>query len=930
MATTNKAFRVKTGLTVEGAELRPAQGTSSYPPILLTSGTNLGTPTQGAFEFDGTNFYLTATTGAGNRKTIAFTDLIPAAGTSTVLGTIKLFSDTTQSVAATAVSATASRTYGIQINASGQGVVNVPWTDTVYTSPLTLTSLTTGFSVAGGTTSKTLTVSETMTLTASGTGQTFTFPATTATIARTDAGQIFTGVNTLTSPSITTSLTTTSTSFDLLNTTATTLNIGAAATTLNLGASTGTLTIGNATITGTNATALNLNGATTITIAGSNATTGNLLNTTQTTLNIGGAATTMTIGNAATTAQTVNMFTAATAGGTYNIATAATSSGTKTINIGTGGGTGSTTTIAIGTTAGTTPTIALNGAVTLGTTGLVGPTTMGAFSTSTALTLGSTSAGTTTIQAGTTLNLNAPAVNSNATTLALFATPTTINLGAAATAVNIGAPTGTVTIAGNLTVNGITTTLNSNTLSIDDKNLELGSVVSGIISATGNVGTVVGSGPYTSILSGMSTTTGLIPGQTITATAGTGSFGSGTMTVLSILDNVSIGISSTATFSAGTVTNITGSAASDASADGGGITLKGTSDKTFQWATTGANWSSSENLSLATGKTFKINNADVISGSATALIVGNGASTTLALGANGGTATILNPTVTLTNATTLNIGGATQSIVGTTVAGTASIFNTNTGTVNLGQASSALVIGGASGGTITISGTGASTINIGNGSIGNTNTSTINIGTGGAGTGATQTVYIGNHAGSVGIYNTYIGATTTSSQTTIQGTTNLTSSNIFMPGIGTSGFVKLGASGQLSPDTNTYLQAAGPAITGIPTFNALGGIATVSFTTSGTTAAASAAIFPTASYNAAEIVIKAVNGTTFEIIKALVVIDSTGNVYNTQYADIQTGTQLIGTLDYTTTAGDFKISITPFAGTTGTTTYKAVLTLIAV
>lgn len=133
MATT-KAFRVKTGLTVEGAELRPAAGTTSYPPILLTSGTNLTTATPGAFEYDGTNFYLTATT--GGRKTIAFSDLAVSQATASTLGTIKLSSDTAQTVAINAVSATASRSYGLQVNASGQGMVNVPWTDTLYTLPL--------------------------------------------------------------------------------------------------------------------------------------------------------------------------------------------------------------------------------------------------------------------------------------------------------------------------------------------------------------------------------------------------------------------------------------------------------------------------------------------------------------------------------------------------------------------------------------------------------------------------------------------------------------------------------------------------------------------------------------------------------------------------------------------------------------------------
>ena len=50
--------------------------------------------------------------------------------TSTVRGGIELFSDTDQAVAANSVSATASRTYGIQLNSDGQAVVNVPWADT--------------------------------------------------------------------------------------------------------------------------------------------------------------------------------------------------------------------------------------------------------------------------------------------------------------------------------------------------------------------------------------------------------------------------------------------------------------------------------------------------------------------------------------------------------------------------------------------------------------------------------------------------------------------------------------------------------------------------------------------------------------------------------------------------------------------------------
>ena len=50
--------------------------------------------------------------------------------TSSATGVIKIEDDTDQSVAAESVSTTANRTYGLQLNSSDQGVVNVPWTDT--------------------------------------------------------------------------------------------------------------------------------------------------------------------------------------------------------------------------------------------------------------------------------------------------------------------------------------------------------------------------------------------------------------------------------------------------------------------------------------------------------------------------------------------------------------------------------------------------------------------------------------------------------------------------------------------------------------------------------------------------------------------------------------------------------------------------------
>ncbi len=75
--------------------------------------------------------------------------------TATVRGGIELFSNTDQSVAANTVSATAGRTYGLQLNSAGQAVVNVPWTNTQSTR---------GVRTENGETGTALGTSETLTL----------------------------------------------------------------------------------------------------------------------------------------------------------------------------------------------------------------------------------------------------------------------------------------------------------------------------------------------------------------------------------------------------------------------------------------------------------------------------------------------------------------------------------------------------------------------------------------------------------------------------------------------------------------------------------------------------------------------------------------------------------------------------------------------
>jgi len=101
----------------------PSAGTYTGWTITGDSGSTANVTSGAAVVFVG-GLGMTTTSNGFNITT----DLDEA--TATTRGGIELFSNTDQSVAANTVSATASRTYGLQLNSSGQGVVNVPWTDT--------------------------------------------------------------------------------------------------------------------------------------------------------------------------------------------------------------------------------------------------------------------------------------------------------------------------------------------------------------------------------------------------------------------------------------------------------------------------------------------------------------------------------------------------------------------------------------------------------------------------------------------------------------------------------------------------------------------------------------------------------------------------------------------------------------------------------
>lgn len=157
---------------------------------------------------------------------------------------------------------------------------------------------------------------------------------------------------------------------------------------------------------------------------------------------------------------------------------------------------------------------------------------------------------------------------------------------------------GDAVVNGTLTVNGTVTSVNSNVVTIDDKEIELASVIATNFSAV----TVDGSDTITAI----TPTSGLIPGMEISSTTG-GISVPGNTTIVSISGNTAV-LSSSVTGS-GTA-NFTSPGATDLTADQGGLRVKGTTDKRIYYdhSRTDKYWVMTENLELQFGKKFVIGN----------------------------------------------------------------------------------------------------------------------------------------------------------------------------------------------------------------------------------------------------------------------------------------------------------------------------------
>jgi hypothetical protein len=347
-----------------------------------------------------------------------------------------------------------------------------------------------------------------------------------------------------------------------------------------------------------------------------------------------------------------------------------------------------------------------------------------------------------------------------------------------------------LTVTGNLIVNGTTTTINSNTVSVDDKNLELGGVVS--VAPTGNISA------SSAVVTNLSSTANIIPGSAISSLSGNGTVTlPASTTVLSIDSATQITLNQALTgtgTATGATLNIGG--ATDITANQGGITLLGSTNKTIIWDNSAQNWTSSEHWNIVTGKTFKINNFTVLDtsqvlASATGVTVGGNSTTTIALGTN---STALS-TTTVGGAITGNILRINSAAAGTATFTTNNasnlVINTNSGTttgaitINTGANGNIVVTTNGSGAvqlvtntaqlgvsntatTLTTNGTSTLTINTNAG----TNSGAIVLNNGSNG----NIVVTTNGSGAVQLVTstTQLGVSNTATTLTTNGTSNLT------------------------------------------------------------------------------------------------------------------------------------------------------------
>lgn len=182
-------------------------------------------------------------------------------------------------------------------------------------------------------------------------------------------------------------------------------------------------------------------------------------------------------------------------------------------------------------------------------------------------------------------------------------------------------------VSGNLTIAGSTTNVNSRILSVKasnvsfvDKDLLLGNVTTTTFTA------IVQQGQTAITLTSFGT--GIIPGMVVVSQTDGITVPANT-TIVSIDEANSTAVLSAApNLGTGSVT-FQATGPSNTSADGGGIRLKGTTDKSFTWSNSSTAWQSNQNLDLVAGLAYKINNVSVLNSTTLGANVVNSSLTSL-------------------------------------------------------------------------------------------------------------------------------------------------------------------------------------------------------------------------------------------------------------------------------------------------------------
>lgn len=215
------------------------------------------------------------------------------------------------------------------------------------------------------------------------------------------------------------------------------------------------------------------------------------------------------------------------------------------------------------------------------------------------------------------------------------------------------------------------------------------SYLSGVVPGTANAGKtlVLDSSKNLSTINNLSSS-GTLSAATLNIS------GSGTIGDLVIGGNLTVN-GSTTTINSTTITvddkNLElGSVASptDVTADGAGITVKGATDKTFNWVNSTSSWTSSEHLDLASGKVLKVAGTQILSSTnytGKAATAGNADTVTT-------NANLTGPITSIGNATTITAGSISNNEVATAAAIAYSKLNLSTSILNSDISASAGIV----------------------------------------------------------------------------------------------------------------------------------------------------------------------------------------------------------------------------------------------